>query len=313
MRQFSRLLPVGLTALLAGALTLTGCTNASENEGDSDATSGSSSSTAATFDPTSIAKDDAIAALVPAAVAKDGKLVVGSNTEYAPAEFVAADGRTPIGYDIDLIKGVAAVLGLQAQIQSADFAAIIPAVGSKYEAGISSFTITAEREQSVNMISIFNAGEQFSVAKGNPKNIDPKNLCGLKVAVETATVEDEGAGELSKACTDAGKKAIEILRYDSQADATTNLVGGKADVMYADSPVIAYAVEQTKGEIEALGGVFDSAVQGVVVAKSDTELADAISKAIQKMIDDGDYAKILDAWGNAEGAITTAEINPKVP
>jgi len=41
------------------------------------------------------------------------------------------------------------------------------------------------------MISYFSAGESYAVAKGNPGNIDPKDVCGRTVGVQTSTVEDE--------------------------------------------------------------------------------------------------------------------------
>ena len=57
--------------------------------------------------------------------------------------------------------------------------------------GISSFTINPERLEQANMVEYFEAGEAYAVPKGNPKNIDPADLCGLTVGVQTGTVEDE--------------------------------------------------------------------------------------------------------------------------
>ncbi|MDF2806163.1 MAG: transporter substrate-binding protein, partial [Cellulosimicrobium sp.] len=113
-------------------------------------------------------------------------------------------------------------------------------------------------------------------------------------------------------CTDAGEEKIDILQYESQSDATTNVAGGKAQVLYADSPVIGYAVEQTGGQLEQLGDVFDSAPQGVVVAKDDTELAAAIQAALQSLMDSGQLEEILGAWGSGDAALDTAELNPSV-
>ena len=48
------------------------------------------------------------------------------------------------------------------------------------------------------------------------------------------------------------------------------------------------------------------------MAKSDTALADVIGKVMNKLISDGDYKKILDAWNNSKGAISKAEVNPAV-
>lgn len=316
-----RTTPLALVAAAAVTLSLAACSSSQPGSasGSPQASGGSSAptTTSSTFDPTTVTKDDAIAALLPDKVKTAGTLAVGSDTSYAPAEYLAEDGTTPVGYDVDLTKAIAAVLGLKANIQSADFTGIIPAIGSKYDVGISSFTINADREKQVNMIEYFNAGEAFAVPKGNPGKIEttgaPNNVCGKTVGVQTGTVEDdELTNAVTKACTDAGKPAPNPLRYAAQSDVTTNLVGGKADVMFADSPIIAYAIAQTNGQLEQLGDVFESAPQGIVVAKDDQALTTAIQKAVQKLIDDGTYGKILAAWGNTAGAVKTATLNPSV-
>ena len=315
MRTTSRKLPLtGLVALTAtSALLLTACTDASQT-GTDGSTAGSDGETtsAPSFDPSTVEVDEAAAALLPEDVASAGVLTVGSNTEYAPAEFIGDDGQTPVGFDIDTIKAVGATLGLEVEIQSADFPAIIPALGSKYDAGISSFTITEERMQESNMISFLNAGSAYAVAQGNPDGIDPSSMCGVTVAVQTGTTQDEDIAAQSAECEAAGEEPVDILQYKSQADATTNLAGGKAQVMYADSPVVGYAIEQTGGQVEQLGDVFDAAPQGIVVAKDDTELAAAIQAALQTLMDDGTLEEILGAWGSGDAALDTAEINPSV-
>jgi len=304
----------GLVALTAtNALLLTACTDASQTGTDGSTTGSDGESTAApSFDPSTVEVDEAAAALLPEDVASAGVLTVGSNTEYAPAEFIGEDGRTPVGFDIDTIKAVGATLGLEVEIQSADFPAIIPALGTKYDAGISSFTITEERMQEANMISFLNAGSAYAVASGNPDDVDPASLCGVTVAVQTGTIQDEDIAVQSQECEAAGEDAIDILQYESQADATTNLVGGKAQVMYADSPVVGYAIEQTGGQIEQLGDVFDAAPQGIVVAKDATDLAAAIQAALQTLMDDGTLVEVLDTWGSGDAALSTAEINPSL-
>ncbi|WP_125775567.1 ABC transporter substrate-binding protein [Antribacter gilvus] len=307
MRHLTVLKPTATAAVvLATALALTACTYASQQLGGG----GTDGASAPSFDPSTVAEDEAIAAMLPADVVADGVLTVGTETGYAPAEFIAADGRTPVGFDIDLVHALGAVLGLETEIRSSEFAGIIPAVGSQLDLGVSAFTITPERLAEANMISYFLAGSQFAVAAGNPEDVDPAAVCGLTVAVQTGTIQDEELDTLSAGCTAAGDEAIDILRYDSQADATTNLVGGKADATYADSPVIAYAVSRTGGQIETIGEVRDAAPYGVVVAKDDAELTAAVQAALQKLMDDGTLTEIFESWGNAEGVLETAELNP---
>ena len=123
---------------------------------------------------------------MPDAVKSDGKLLIGTDSSYAPNEFLDTDGKTVIGFDVDLFNAVAAKLGLKTEWQSAMFDAIIPGVQSgKYEIGVSSFTINDERKQQANMVSYFNAGTQWGTKKGNPNGVQPDDACGKKVAVQT--------------------------------------------------------------------------------------------------------------------------------
>ncbi len=289
---------LAFVAATAAVLALGACTSASEDLGNREPSADASEAT----------KDEAIAALVPEAVAADGKLTVAAELTYAPLEFVDADGKTPVGLDIDIATAMAGLMGLEIDIQSAQFDSIIPAIGTRYEAGVSAFTINAERLDAVSMVSYFTAGSQLAVQTGNPAGVDPENLCGLTVGVQTGTVQQGELEELSAACD----TPIQILPYDSQATVTTNLVGGKLQAMYADSPITAYAVEQAGGELETLGEIRDAAPYGVAVHKDDAELAEAVRAALQQLMDDGTLAEIAARWGNEQGALTTAETNPSL-
>jgi polar amino acid transport system substrate-binding protein len=295
--------------LAAGALALSACTNASETGTGGAATP--SGSAKASFDPATVQKDDSLAAMVPAAIKSKGTLTVGSDTSYAPAEFLGNDGQTPVGYDVDLAKAIGATLGLKVQVQTAEFTGILPALGPKYDIGMSSFTINSERLGAVNMVSYFKAGTTWAVQKGNPKKFSLDDVCGKSIGVQTGTVqEDPDLSDRNKKCVAEGKKPIDIVTLKNQTDVTTRLVNGSIDAMAADSPIIGYALTQTNGQLEKLGDVYDAAPQGIAVAKSDTALADVIQKTVTKLIEDGSYKKILEGWGNAEGAITKSEVNP---
>ena len=299
------------TMIAISALALSACTNASETGPSSAATSSGSAS--ASFDPTTVKKDDALAAMVPDAIKSKGTITVGSDTSYAPAEFLGSDGQTPVGYDVDIAKAIGATLGLKVQVQTAEFTGILPALGPKYDLGISSFTINPERLGAVNMVSYFNAGTAWAVKKGNPSKFSLDDVCGKSIGVQTGTVqEDPDLSDRNKKCVADGKKPIDIVTLKNQTDVTTRLVNGSIDAMAADSPIIGYALTQTNGQLEKLGEVYDSAPQGIAVAKSDTALADVVQKTMTKLIADGSYKNILDGWGNSEGAITKSEVNPAV-
>ena len=247
--------------------------------------------------------------MLPSSVTKDGKLTVGMDTSYAPAEFLAADGKTPVGFDVDIVKALAKTFGLEADPQTSNFDSIIPSIGSKYDIGVSSFTITPERMKAVDFVSMFKAGSTWVVKKGNPNKVDTSDLCGLKIAVQTGTTQEEEVNKGAEQCKADNKLDIQILSNKLQTDVTTNVVTGKADVFYADSPVAGYAIAQTDGELETLGKTEGIAPEGIVVKKGDQQMDEALQKALQKLIDDGTYMKILKYWGVQDGAISKPEIN----
>ncbi|GIH18108.1 ABC transporter substrate-binding protein [Rugosimonospora africana] len=257
----------------------------------------------------SAAVDSALAAKVPASIKSAGKIIIGTDSTYAPSEFLATDGKTVQGFDVDLFNAVAAKLGLKTEWQSAKFDDIIPGVGSgKYNIGVSSFTINAEREQQVTMVSYFSAGTQWAAKAG--ASIDPGNACGKKVAVQTATVQVDDVTKRSKACTDGGKPAIKIDQYQDQGNATSAVVSGKDDAMLADSPVCAYAVKQTNGQLSLVGEIYESAPYGYVLPKDQADFGSALAGAVQALITDGSYKTILAKWGVEAGAITSPAVNP---
>jgi polar amino acid transport system substrate-binding protein len=291
-------------AAVSGALLLTACGDGSSSEGSG---GGAAESSALP----SVSADESLAALVPEEIASDGQISVGSDTTYAPNEFIAEDGETIVGFDVDLFALVAQKLGLEAQFETAPFDSIIAGVGSgRYEVGVSSFTINAERLAQANMVSYYSAGTQWATRQGNPSDVDPDSACGLNVAVQKATVQVDDITARSEACTAAGQPAITIDQYDGQDQATAAVASGKDDAGLADSPIMAYAVEQTNGQLELLGDIYDSAPYGYVVPKEQTEFAQALADAVQALIDDGSYQQVLESWGVEGGAITEPAVNP---
>jgi polar amino acid transport system substrate-binding protein len=293
-----------VAAVAAAVLVLSAC-------GDDSSDSASESPGGGGQAAPSVSADDELAALVPDAIAEDGIITVGSDSTYAPAEFLDEDGQTIIGFDVDLFGLVAQKLGLEAQFETASFDSIIAGVGSgRYETGVSSFTINPDRLAEANMISYFSAGTQWAAKAGNPQDVDPENACGRPIAVQRGTVQVDDITARSAACEAAGDEPITINQFEGQDEATASVVSGRNDAVLSDSPVVAYAVQQTNGQLELLGDIYDSAPYGYVVAKDQTEFADAIAQALAALIEDGGYEQVLEEWGVQDGGIDDPTVNP---
>jgi polar amino acid transport system substrate-binding protein len=281
---------------LAAVFALSGCVDNSAPEENS----GGSSTP-------KVAVDEAAAALLPDDIAKAKVIIVGMDPNYAPNEY-KNDAGDPVGWEVDLGDAVAAKLGVTMDYRPSGFDKIIPSItGESYDIGISSFTDNAEREQIVDFVNYYNAGIQWAQPVG--ESVDPANACGLTVAVQATTYEEtEELPAKSQACTEQGLEPIDILKFETQDEATNALALGRADAMSADSPITQYAVSKVDDKIELAGEAFDVAPYGIAVAK-DSELTAAIQAALQSLVDDGTYTDILSKWGVDAGGIDEITLN----
>jgi len=286
---------------VAGALTLSGCAKNTESG------SGTGAGAATTSIAVAPQKVEEIAATLPKEIRDSGKLIVGVNLPYPPNEFRNSEGDL-VGFDVDLMNAVADTLGLAAEYKESDFAKIIPAIdGGTYNVGMSSFTDTREREKQVDFVTYFSAGTLWAQRPGEA--VDPGNACGAKVAVQAATIQEtDELPAKSKACVAAGKPEIEILKFDGQDAVTNAVVLGQADAMSADSPVTAYAIRQSSGKLEGAGVIFDSAPYGWPVKKG-SPLAQSLLRALEHLIETGDYETVAENWGVESGMIDKPVIN----
>lgn len=252
--------------------------------------------------------DEAAVALLPADIRSAGVLTVGVDPYYGPNEYKDETGKT-IGWAVDLGDAIAQKLDLELEYKESAFDAILPGVvDGTFDIGFSSFTDNAERQELVDFVNYFDAGIQWAQIVGG--NVDPANACGLTVAVQFGTYEQTDVlPAKSEACVAAGQEPITILAFETQDEATTTLVLGRADAMTADSPITLHAVSLIKDQIEVAGEAFDVAPYGIAVGKDSKGLDKAIQAALQSLVADGNYKKVLEGWAVAAGSRADITIN----
>jgi polar amino acid transport system substrate-binding protein len=227
-----------------------------------------------------------------------GTLTIGSDTTYPPQEFIDTTTGKAVGFDVDLITAMAQKLGLKAKVVSANFNTILDDLNAKrYDVVISAITINSDRTQKANFVPYFLAGESLIVPKGNPMNIQcVNNLCGLKVGVQSGTVELDDLNTGSKACTKAGKPAIQLTVLTDQTAVIQLLVNHRVDATYQDSPVTDYYLKQNPGQFQTGGTVVNAAAEGIAVRKSDTSMLQAMQAAFAAVKSGGTYDSLFTKW-----------------
>ncbi len=227
-----------------------------------------------------------------------GTLTVGSDTTYPPQEFIDTATGNPIGFDVDLITAMAQKLGLKAKVVTANFNTILDDLSAKrYDVVISAITINSDRTVKADFVPYFLAGESLIVPKGNPnKSGCVHNLCGLKVGVQSGTVELDDLNAGSKDCTKAGKPAIQLTVLKDQTAVIQLLVNHRVDATYQDSPVSDYYIKQNPGQFEIGGTVVNAAAEGIGVRKGDASMLGAMQAALTALRSNGTYDSLFTKW-----------------
>ncbi|MFC3849607.1 ABC transporter substrate-binding protein [Corynebacterium hansenii] len=259
------------------------------------------------WEPVTPAAVPELADRVPEAIRARGTISIGTNPTFAPLEFKDSRGQK-IGFDLDLARAAAGVLGLELDVREQDFTLILPSISAgTVDFGASGFTSNEERRRTYDFVDYLDTGLQWARPAGS--TITPDDACGREISVQRGTVaEMEDLPARSDACVSAGKPPIKRLAYQDAGTAATAVVLGRADAMAADSPVSAWAVGRADGKLELAGGIYDGAPFGWPVPKG-SELAPLLADALQHLIDTGEYERILHMWGLDDGAVNQARIN----
>ncbi|MFJ3232728.1 ABC transporter substrate-binding protein [Streptomyces sp. NPDC086787] len=305
----SRSAAVGAIAV-AGALILTGCGDQTDS-GNNDGGSASSNASAPLADK------------LPADVKKAGVIKVGSDIAYPPVEYM--EGGKAVGIDPDIADALGKQLGVRFEFQNGKFDNLIVGLQAKrFGAVMSAMNDTKARQDGVDsdsgkkvgngvdFVDYFTAGTSILVQKGNPKGIKSlDDLCGKVVALQKGTTSEGIAKKQSKKCTTEGKKAIDLQTYDTDPEALLRLKQGASVADLNDFPVAAYNAKTSGGgkDFEVVGEQIEAGPYGIAVRKDNTQLRDALQAALDAIIKNGDYAKILQKWNVTDGAVTEAKTN----
>ncbi|WP_182876331.1 ABC transporter substrate-binding protein [Microbispora sp. H10670] len=262
------------------------------------------------------AKVDAIAAEVPAAVRARGEFLVGTSTFEPPLSFVADDNVTPIGVEEDIASLVADVLGLKLHIEPTSWENLFLAVRSgKYAAGFSNVTVTEERKDVYDFATYRLDQLAWEVPKDSPVTsiTKPADVAGLTVAVGSGTNQEKILLSWDRQNRAAGLKPVQIQYYKQAADTYLALRSGRIQAYFAPNPTSAYHAA-VSGETKIVGTYSGAGptLQGLIAAMTQkgNGLAKPISDALNALIKDGSYGKVLARWGLSTEAVAESQVNP---
>lgn len=222
-----------------------------------------------------------------------GKIVMGTNAEYPPFEWVKMkDGEQQyVGIDIDIAQLIADEIGVELEISDQAFNSLIPAVQTgKIDFAIAGMSYTEERAEQVDFTTTYYATtNQFVVpADQEGQYTELAHFADLKIGVLKASVQEQLVmAELPNA---------NYTSMNKNGDLIEALKAGKVDAVLMDNIVVSDYIYNNEGLIVAVEGVeldngsFDKAI---ALAKGNTELLDVINTVIEEAVASGQIEEIV--------------------
>jgi polar amino acid transport system substrate-binding protein len=308
-------------AATAGLVLLGGCGSgaAAPAAGAPAASSSESASAASTSYPTEdvvsdITADSTLKAELASAVpGNNGSLILGTTLSPGltslPHAGTTSSGQS-IGADIDLRNAVAQLLGVTWDVQNGTFATIIPGVqNGKYQVGQDNFGVTAAREQVVDFSTYLTDGQSFLAPTDSKLNAisTVTDLCGQTIGTGAGTTFQEILTKDAGDCAKAGKPAYTVDYFTDTSAIWLGLANGRIDLYFGPTLSLKYDAAHV-ANVKFLNQ-FSSTAVGFVTAKG-SPLAKVLSDAVNELISNGDYAKILAKWDINGYGVPTSQVNP---
>ena len=232
-------------------------------------------------------------------IKESGKLVVGTEAQYAPYEFKDLDANFA-GCDMWLAQQIADALGVELEVVDMSFDGIIPAVqSSQVDIGIAAFTVTEERAQVIDFSEVYEKSPQaVIVKKGNEATYSTKeSFAGQKVGAQKGTVQSL---LIKNVLSDS-----ELFELDKYPELGMEVAAGNIAALVVDSAV-ADALIKSNPELALAAFEFDPNAafefdpnevnygKAAVIAKGNEDFVAAVNEVITKVASDGSFQKAYD-------------------
>jgi polar amino acid transport system substrate-binding protein len=301
-------------AALGITLLLSACSSSSTPSADAGTTSAAGTTAAAAGSSSGAvpAGCAAVQAKYPSVAGK--KISVGIAPTIPGYETIDANNPDKlVGFDVDLLAAVSSCAGYTTSFAKADFQTLVPSLqAGRIQMVMSNLIASAARADVVNFVIYQKDEEALIVAKGNPKNIkEVTDLCGKRLAVFPGTVQAGAAETQSKACTDAGKPAININTYTDFNGCLQGVLNGRSDAFINPVSVVAQTVAKYPSKLSGTDPIAEfRSLIGMAFTKSETDLRDANLAALKVVQDAGTEKALFTQWKQDPNDQADAQLLP---
>ncbi len=214
---------------------------------------------------------------------ESGKFIMSTNAAFPPYEMTTDDGGFE-GIDVEIAAAIAEKLGLELVVDDMDFdAALLAVQQNKSDVVMAGVTVTDERKLVMNFSDSYASSKQvIVVAEGSDVTLD--NLGDQMIGTQRATT--------GYIYTSGDYGEDHVTAYDNGATAVQALINGQVDCVVIDeAPAKAFVAANTG--LTILETEYTTEDYAIGLNKDNTELLDAVNKALAELKADGTIDAIV--------------------
>jgi polar amino acid transport system substrate-binding protein len=215
-----------------------------------------------------------------------GKLTAGVDANNKPYSYI--DNGQMTGFDVELVKAIAAKLGLTAEFRAQDFSGLLPGIANQQlDLAAGSISITKERLKMVDFSEGYLTG-LLSVATlpDSPITSDKASVKGKRIGVVQGTIEDT--------YSDTYLPGAEIVRFPNLNAGFLSLRSKYIDGYFVDKTLVDGLIGKYP-DLHLSARIDISAVNlpaGFPMRKGNAKLEAAVNKSINELVADGTWMKL---------------------
>jgi polar amino acid transport system substrate-binding protein len=220
-----------------------------------------------------------------------GKLIAGVKFDTPPFGFLD-DKNEPVGFDLDIVRGIAKRIGVPVEFVKVTSPTRIPLlVSGNVDLSAASMTHTVDRDKTIDFSITYYTGAQSLIVPKSSSIHSLKDLSGKQVSVQQGTTLEKN---IAKVAPDA--KVVAFKDYNS---AWLALVQGRVDALTGSLNIL-QGFQKDNANFVILPDRFSVEPFGIGVRQGDSSLRDAINFALIDMWKSGEYTTLYRKWFHAD-------------